>query len=70
MGAKELTMPQSGNKRRLLPMAMTSGPQDYRPGQQEDPVLITTVADMLKWMQNWSRSRSIWPLRCMGHPKG
>jgi NADH-quinone oxidoreductase subunit B len=25
------------------------------------PVLLTSLADMVRWAQNWSRSRSIWP---------
>jgi NADH-quinone oxidoreductase subunit B len=63
MCAEELEMSPITNKRKPLPMVMASGPQDYCPGQQEDPVLLTTVADMLKWVQNWSRSRSIWPFK-------
>jgi NADH-quinone oxidoreductase subunit B len=59
MDAEKLEMPQTGNKRKPLPMAMACGPQEYLPGQQEDPVLLTTVADMVQWAQNWARSRSI-----------
>ncbi|HEX6554810.1 MAG TPA: NADH-quinone oxidoreductase subunit NuoB [Ktedonobacteraceae bacterium] len=70
MDAKELERPQPGKKRKSLPMAMAIGPQDYLPGQQEDPVVLTTIADMLRWAQNWARSRSIWPftyaLACCG----
>nr|WP_126581931.1 NADH-quinone oxidoreductase subunit NuoB [Tengunoibacter tsumagoiensis] len=40
------------------------------PGQQEDPVVLTTFKDLLQWAQNWSRSRSVWPfmyaLACCG----
>ena len=61
MDAEKLEMPQTGNKRKPLPMVVACGPQDYLPGQQEDPVLLTTVADMLQWVQNWARSHSIWP---------
>jgi NADH-quinone oxidoreductase subunit B len=25
------------------------------------PVILTSLADMVRWAQNWSRSRSIWP---------
>ena len=25
------------------------------------PVILTSLADMARWAQNWSRSRSIWP---------
>jgi hypothetical protein len=32
--------------------------------------VLTSVADMLQWVQNWARSRSIWPfsyaLACCG----
>jgi NADH-quinone oxidoreductase subunit B len=48
-----------------LPMAtsMTARtPADYIPGQQEAPVALTSLADMLNWAQNYARSRSIWPL--------
>jgi NADH-quinone oxidoreductase subunit B len=34
---------------------------EYTAGQQELPVILTSLADMVKWAQNWSRSRSIWP---------
>jgi NADH-quinone oxidoreductase subunit B len=35
---------------------------EYVPGQQEAGVVLTSVADMLRWAQNYARSRSIWPL--------
>ncbi len=41
---------------------MASGPHEYIPGDQELPVAITSVADMLQWAQNWARSKSVWPL--------
>lgn len=53
--------PQPTNKRKPLPIVMARGPQEYLPGHQEDPVLLTTVADILRWAQNWARSRSVWP---------
>jgi NADH-quinone oxidoreductase subunit B len=37
-------------------------PAEYIPGQQEAPVALTSLADMLTWAQNYARSRSIWPL--------
>ncbi|MBV9688571.1 MAG: NADH-quinone oxidoreductase subunit B [Ktedonobacteraceae bacterium] len=40
---------------------MASGPSEYVPGQQEDPIILTNLADMIQWAQNWARSRSIWP---------
>jgi NADH-quinone oxidoreductase subunit D len=57
-------------RRKAIPLSMASGPQDYVPGQQEEPAVLTSVADMLQWAQNWARSRSIWPfmyaLACCG----
>jgi hypothetical protein len=45
-------------------------PADYISGQQEAPVVLTSLADMLTWAQNYTRSRSIWPfsyaLACCG----
>jgi NADH-quinone oxidoreductase subunit B len=35
---------------------------EYVPGEQEGPVQLTSVADMLNWAKNWARSRSVWPL--------
>ena len=59
-----------GTRRKPIPLSMASGPQDYVPGQQEEPAVLTSVADMLHWAQNWARSRSIWPfmyaLACCG----
>jgi NADH-quinone oxidoreductase subunit B len=43
------------------PMASRT-PATYIPGQQEAPVALTSLADMLNWAQNYARSRSIWPL--------
>jgi NADH-quinone oxidoreductase subunit B len=51
-----------GVRRRAVPIAMARGPVDYIPGDQEAPVQLTSVADMLRWAQNWARSRSVWPL--------
>jgi NADH-quinone oxidoreductase subunit D len=57
-------------RRKGIPLRMARGPQDYMPGQQEEPAVLTSVADMLRWAQNWSRSRSVWPfmyaLACCG----
>jgi NADH-quinone oxidoreductase subunit B len=57
-------------RRKAIPLRMARGPQDYLPGQQEEPAVLTSVADMLHWAQNWARSRSIWPfmyaLACCG----
>ena len=45
-------------------------PAQYVPGQQEPGVVLTQLADMLTWAQNYARSRSIWPfayaLACCG----
>jgi hypothetical protein len=57
-------------RRKAIPLSMAKGPQEYIPGQQEEPAVLTSVADMLHWAQNWARSRSIWPfsygLACCG----
>jgi NADH-quinone oxidoreductase subunit D len=57
-------------RRKPIPLSMASGPKEYVPGQQEEPAVLTSVADMLHWAQNWTRSRSIWPfmyaLACCG----
>jgi NADH-quinone oxidoreductase subunit B len=37
-------------------------PAEYIAGQQEANVVLTSMADMLTWAQNYARSRSIWPL--------
>ena len=44
MDAKELEIPQPGEKRKPLPMVMACGPEEYLPGQQEDPVLLYAPA--------------------------
>jgi NADH-quinone oxidoreductase subunit B len=41
---------------------MASGPHEYTPGDQEFPVQLASLADMLRWEQNWARSKSVWPL--------
>jgi NADH-quinone oxidoreductase subunit B len=52
----------NGTRRSPLPLVRASDPQEYRPGQQEEPFILTSLADLLQWAQNWPRSRSIWPL--------
>jgi NADH-quinone oxidoreductase subunit B len=37
-------------------------PTEYIAGQQEANVVLTSMSDMLRWAQNYTRSRSIWPL--------
>ena len=49
-------------RRKPVPIAMATGPAEYTAGQQEIPVMLTSLADMVQWAQNWARSRSIWPL--------
>src|SRR5260370_35901957 len=51
-----------GTRRKALPIAMATGPHEYTPGDQEYPVQLTSLADMLQWAQNWARSKSVWPL--------
>ena len=53
--------PVPGTRRKAVPIVMASSPQEYTPGDQEFPVQLTSLADMLHWPQNWARSRSIWP---------
>ena len=51
----------SSRQGRQLPM-LPRTPAEYIPGNQEAPVALTSLADMLTWAQNYARSRSIWPL--------
>lgn len=62
--------PLSRPTRRPIPLTMATHPGEYLPGQQEMPVVLTTLKDMQQWAQNWARSRSVWPfmyaLACCG----
>jgi NADH-quinone oxidoreductase subunit B len=49
-------------RRKPVPIVMAKGPQEYIPGDQELPVQLTSLADMVQWAQNWARSKSVWPL--------
>jgi NADH-quinone oxidoreductase subunit B len=51
-----------GTRRKAVPVARASGPAEYIAGQQELPVRLTSLADMVQWALNWARSRSTWPL--------
>jgi NADH-quinone oxidoreductase subunit B len=51
-----------GTRRKAVPIVMATGPAEYTARQQELPVRLASLADMVQWAQNWSRSRSIWPL--------
>src|SRR5579864_4138759 len=51
-----------GTRHKAVPIAMATGPAEYIAGQQELPVRLTSLADMVQWAQNWARSHSIWPL--------
>jgi NADH-quinone oxidoreductase subunit B len=51
-----------GTRRKAVPISLARGPAEYTAGQQELPVRLTSLADMVQWAQNWPRSRSIWPL--------
>ena len=51
-----------GTRRKPVPLAMAKGPFEYIPGDQELPVQLTSLLDMLQWAQNWARSKSVWPL--------
>src|SRR3984893_4085337 len=52
----------STTRRKAVPIVMAKGPQEYVPGDQELPVRLTSLAEMVQWAQNWARSHSIWPL--------
>jgi NADH-quinone oxidoreductase subunit B len=52
----------ASTRRKSVPIIMARGPQEYVPGDQELPVQLTSVADMIQWAQNWPRSKSVWPL--------
>ena len=54
--------PNPAPVRRVVPLAVARGPNEYIPGNQEAPAQLTSMVDMLKWAQNWARSRSVWPL--------
>jgi len=49
-------------RHKAVPIAMARGPAQYTAGQQELPVRLTSLAEMVQWAQNWARPRSIWPL--------
>jgi len=51
-----------GTRSKPVPLVMARGPFEYTPGDQEGPVQLTSLADMLTWARNWARSRSVWPL--------
>src|SRR5437016_6053308 len=51
-----------GVRRKPVPIVMARGPHEYTPGDQELPVQLTSLVDMLQWAQNWARSKSVWPL--------
>ena len=53
--------PLPGTRRKAVPIARARGPAEYTAGQQELPIILTSLADMVHWAQNWARSRSIWP---------
>jgi NADH-quinone oxidoreductase subunit B len=59
-GEGETSVP--GTRRKPVPIVMAAGPHEYTPGDQEGPVVLTSLVDMLKWAQNWARSKSVWPL--------
>ena len=44
------------------PFEYPQTPKDYIAGNQEANVVMTSLADMITWAQNYARSRSIWPL--------
>ncbi len=54
--------PAPGTRRKAVPIVMATGPAEYTAGQQEMPAMVTSLADMVQWAQNWARSHSVWPL--------
>jgi NADH-quinone oxidoreductase subunit B len=54
--------PVPATRRKAVPIVMATGPAEYTAGQQEMPAMVTSLADMVQWAQNWARSHSIWPL--------
>ena len=54
--------PVADRQSRSLPVLTARRPSEYVPGEQEPGVALTSMADMLRWAQNYVRSRSIWPL--------
>ena len=57
----EKTPPSNpGQVRKVVPLAIARNPHEYVPGDQEAPVKLTSLADMLQWAKNWARS--VWPL--------
>ena len=54
--------PVPGTRRKAVPIVMATGPAEYTAGQQEMPAMVTSLADMVQWAQNWARSHSVWPL--------
>jgi NADH-quinone oxidoreductase subunit B len=49
-------------RERRVPTVFPRTLDEYVPGQQEPGVVLTSLADMLRWVSNYARSRSIWPL--------
>jgi NADH-quinone oxidoreductase subunit B len=41
-----------GTRHKAVPIARASGPTEYTAGQQELPVIVTRLADMVQWAQN------------------
>src|SRR5258708_16815473 len=55
-------VPGPETRHRPVPIVMAKGPHEYIPGDQELPIQITSLADMIQWAQNWACSKSVWPL--------
>ena len=41
-----------GTRSKAVPLARASGPAEYTAGQQEMPVILTSLADMVHWAKN------------------
>ena len=46
-------------KRQPIPLMMATTPGEYVPDQQEMPVVLTSVQEMVQWAKNWARSKSV-----------
>ncbi len=44
--------PVPGTRRKTAPIVRASGPAEYTAGQQEMLVILTSLADMVRWAQN------------------
>ena len=53
--------PVPGTRRKAVPIALATGPAEYTAGQQEMPVMLTSLADMVQ--SNGSMTGRSFPLK-------